>query len=59
MAFSRKMTIWSRDQLDELNLDAFLTLYKENEFPLELGTRSGRVDCSLASDLRIATIQKT
>ena len=59
MAFSRKMTIWSRDQLDELNLDAFLTLYKENEFPLELGTRSVRVDCSLASDLRIATIQKT
>ena len=28
---------WSRDQLLSLNLDAFLSLYKENEFPLELG----------------------
>ena len=28
---------WTRDQLLSLNLDAFLSLYKENEFPLELG----------------------
>ena len=31
------MTPWSRDQLRQLDLEAFLTLYKENEFPLELG----------------------
>lgn len=32
-----RMTDWSQERLLELNLDAFLTLYKENEFPLELG----------------------
>ena len=32
-----RMTPWSRDQLRQLDLEAFLTLYKENEFPLELG----------------------
>ena len=31
------MEEWSKEKLLELNLDAFLTLYKENEFPLELG----------------------
>ena len=32
-----RMSEWSKEKLLEINLDAFLTLYKENEFPLELG----------------------
>ena len=39
------MTPWSREQLVELNLDAFLTLYKENEFPLELGRHLSLDQC--------------
>ena len=54
------MTSWSREQLVDLNLDAFLSLYKvsdtqlhhgnshhyqENEFPLELGRHLSLDQC--------------
>ena len=39
------MTPWSRDQLRQLDLEAFLTLYKENEFPLELGRHLSLDQC--------------
>lgn len=40
-----RMTPWSRDQLRQLDLEAFLTLYKENEFPLELGRHLSLEQC--------------
>ena len=40
-----RMTDWSQERLLELNLDAFLTLYKENEFPLELGKHLSLDQC--------------
>ena len=42
---SVRMTDWSKEKLLELNLDAFLTLYKENEFPLELGKHLNLDQC--------------
>ena len=48
---------WSRDQLLSLNLDAFLSLYKENEFPLELGRHLSldqvRVACVIRTQSQI------
>ena len=41
----KRMTNWSQERLLELNLDAFLTLYKENEFPLELGRHLSLDQC--------------
>ena len=43
---------WSRDQLLSLNLDAFLSLYKENEFPLELGRHLSLDQVKLAGVIR-------